>query len=133
MRARPAFAADARRHGHAHGPRDETPEVSHSIGEGERVVADAVLHPTLIQGEQRRKLRAFVEVDRATMSGERLAVKPIEYARPQRYEAQPVGRHRRGAAEPGRLRWYPVFPRVLFVLTRAPAPAWRAGPATCRR
>lgn len=133
VRAHLAFAADARRLGHAHGSRDRTPEVSHSIGEGERVVADAVLHYTVVRGEQRRKLRAFVEVDRATMSGERLAVKPIEYARPQRYEAQPVGRRRRGAAEPGRLRWYPVFPRVLFVLTRAPAPGWRTGSATCRR
>ncbi|MFF9221670.1 replication-relaxation family protein [Streptomyces viridosporus] len=101
-------------------PRDRTPEVPHSIGEGERVVADAVLHYTLIQGEQRRKLRAFVEVDRATMSGERLAVKLIEYARLHQYEAPPVGRRRRVAAEPGRLRWYPVFPRVLFVLTGAP-------------
>jgi hypothetical protein len=42
------------------------------------VVADAVLYYTVLTGEQRRKLRAFVEVDRATMSGERLAVKLIE-------------------------------------------------------
>jgi hypothetical protein len=120
VRAHLAFAADARRLGHEHGPWDWTPEVSHSIGEGERVVADAVLHYTAVKGEQRRKLRAFVEVDRATMSGERLAVKLIEYARLHQYEAQPAGRRRTAAAaEPGWMRWYPVFPRLLFVLTGA--------------
>lgn len=119
VRAHLAFAADARRLGHEHGPWDWTPEVSHSIGEGERVVADAVMYYTVVKGEQRRKLRAFVEVDRATMSGERLAVKLIEYARLHQYEAQPVGRRRHVAAEPGWIRWYPVFPRVLFVLTGA--------------
>jgi hypothetical protein len=120
VRAHLAFAADARRLGHEHGPWDWTPEVSHAIGEGERVVADAVLYYTAVEGEQRRKLRAFVEVDRATMSGERLAVKLIEYARLHQYEAQPVGRRRTAAAaEPGWMRWYPVFPRLLFVLTGA--------------
>ncbi|MFF8676172.1 replication-relaxation family protein [Streptomyces sp. NPDC015242] len=119
VRAHLAFAADARRLGHEHGPWDWTPEVSHAIGEGERVVADAVLYYTAVEGEQRRKLRAFVEVDRATMSGERLAVKLIEYARLHQYEAQPVGRRRNAAAEPGWMRWYPVFPRLLFVLTGA--------------
>ncbi|MFI8169751.1 replication-relaxation family protein [Streptomyces sp. NPDC085931] len=120
VRTHLAFAADARRLGHEHGPWDWTPEVSHAIGEGERVVADAVLYYTAVEGDQRRKLRAFVEVDRATMSGERLAVKLIEYARLHQYEAQPVGRRRYAAAEPGWMRWYPVFPRLLFVLTGAP-------------
>jgi hypothetical protein len=120
VRAHLAFAADARRLGHEHGPWDWTPEVSHSIGEGERVVADAVLYYTAITGEQRRKLRAFVEVDRTTMSSERLAVKLIEYARLHQYEAQPPGRRRHATAEPGWIRWYPVFPRLLFILTGAP-------------
>jgi hypothetical protein len=92
--------------------------VFHAIGDGEKVVADAVMHYTLIDGQQRRKLRAFVEVDRATMSSERLAAKLIEYARLWTYEPQPVGR-RRQQTGPGWLRWYPVFPRVLFVLTGA--------------
>ncbi|WP_405654025.1 replication-relaxation family protein [Streptomyces sp. NBC_00019] len=116
------FAADARRLGHEHGPWDWTPEVAHSIGEGERLVADAVLHYTVIDSERRRKLRAFVEVDRTTMSSERLAVKLIEYARLFHYEAQPVGRRRSVSTGPAWLRWYPVFPRILFVLTGA-APA----------
>ncbi|WP_406368385.1 replication-relaxation family protein [Streptomyces sp. NBC_00647] len=117
LRAHLAFVADARRRGDEHGHLDWTPEVSHTIGEGERVVADAVMHYTVTSGEHRRKLRAFVEVDRTTMSSERLAAKLIEYARLWSYEPPPMGRRR--AAGPGWLRWYPVFPRVLFVLTGA--------------
>ncbi|MFI6340729.1 replication-relaxation family protein [Streptomyces sp. NPDC050535] len=120
VRAHLAFAADARRLGHEHGPWDWTPEVSHVIGDGERIVADALMYYTAVDGEERRKLRAFVEVDRTTMSSERLAVKLIEYARLFRYEAQSVGRRRQAPpAGPSWLRWYPVFPRVLFVLTGA--------------
>lgn len=119
VRAHLAFAADARGLGHEHGPWDWTPEVSHSIGEGDRIVADAVMYYTVVETDHRRKLRAFVEVDRTTMSSERLAVKLIEYTRLFQYEAQPVGRRRPAAAGPAWLRWYPVFPRVLFVLTGA--------------
>ncbi|MGW9030594.1 replication-relaxation family protein [Streptomyces sp. NPDC055722] len=119
VRAHLAFAEDARRLGHEHGPWDWTPEVSHSIGEGKRVVADALMYYTVAESEHRRKLRAFVEVDRTTMSSERLAVKLIEYARLFQHEAQPVGRRKPAGAGPAWLRWYPVFPRVLFVLTGA--------------
>ncbi|MFF4888028.1 replication-relaxation family protein [Streptomyces nigra] len=119
VRAHLAFAEDARRLGHEHGPWDWTPEISHSIGEGERLVADAVMYYTVTGTEHRRKLRAFVEVDRSTMSSERLAVKLIEYARLFRYEAQPAGRRKQTSAGPTWLRWYPVFPRVLFILTGA--------------
>jgi DNA-binding MarR family transcriptional regulator len=116
LRTHLVFVADARRRGDEHGHLDWTPEVFHAIGDRDRVVADAVMHYTVIDGQQRRKLRAFVEVDRATMSSERLAAKLIEYARLWTYEPQTVGRQRQ-AAGPGWLRWYPVFPRVLFVLT----------------
>lgn len=119
LRAHLPFAADARRLGHEHGPWDWTPEVAHPIGEGERLVADAVMHYTLIDSEHRLKLRAFVEVDRTTMSSERLTVKLIEYARLFRYEAQPIGRRKPASAGATWLRWYPVFPRVLFILTGA--------------
>ncbi|MGW5657226.1 replication-relaxation family protein [Streptomyces humi] len=119
VRTHLAFAEDARRLGHEHGPWDWTPEVSHSIGEGERITADAVMYYTAVASEHRRKLRAFVEVDRTTMSSERLAAKLIEYARLFQYEAQPVGRRRQADAGPTWLRWYPVFPRLLFVLTGA--------------
>ncbi len=43
----------------------------------------------------------------------------IEYARLHQYEAQPVGRRRPTTTGPIWLWWYPVFPRVLFVLTGA--------------
>ncbi len=122
VRSHLPFAADARRLGHEHGPWDWTPEVAHPIGEGERLVADAVMHYTVTDGGHRRKLRTFMEVDRATMSSERLAAKLIDYARLWSYEPQLVGRQR--ARQPTGtgmvwLRWYPVFPRILFVLTGA--------------
>ncbi|MFF4542280.1 replication-relaxation family protein [Streptomyces aureus] len=122
LRSHLAFVADARRRGDEHGHLDWTPEVSHPLSDGERIITDAVMHYTLVEGEERTQLRAFVEVDRATMSSERLASKLIEYARLWSYEPQPAGRLRsRQPAAAGAvwLRWYPVFPRVLFVLTGA--------------
>ncbi|GGP80663.1 replication-relaxation family protein [Streptomyces melanogenes] len=122
VRTHLAFVADARQRGDEHGHLDWTPEVAHPLSDGERVIADAVMHYTLVEGDERTKLRAFVEVDRATMGSERLASKLIEYARLWSYEPQPVGRPRsRQPAALGAvwLRWYPVFPRVLFVLTGA--------------
>ncbi|WP_455357104.1 replication-relaxation family protein [Streptomyces sp. SYSU K217416] len=122
VRTHLAFVTDARRRGDEHGHLDWTPEISHPLSDGEKIITDAVMHYTLIGEDQRAKLRAFVEVDRATMGSERLASKLIEYARLWSYEPQPVGRQRsRQSAVPGAvwLRWYPVFPRVLFVLTGA--------------
>ncbi|MGW1193241.1 replication-relaxation family protein [Streptomyces sp. NPDC002559] len=122
VRSHLVFVADARRRGDEHGHLDWTPEVSHPLSDGERVIADAVMHYTLASEGQRTKLRAFVEVDRSTMASERLASKLIEYARLWSYDPQPVGRQRRQPAAGGGavwLRWYPVFPRVLFVLTGA--------------
>ncbi|WP_326757359.1 replication-relaxation family protein [Streptomyces phaeochromogenes] len=122
VRTHMAFVADARNRGDEHGHLDWTPEVSHPLSDGEKIITDAVMHYTLMGEEQRAKLRAFVEVDRTTMSSERLASKLIEYARFWSYEPQPVGRQRsRPSAVPGAiwLRWYPLFPRVLFVLTGA--------------
>ncbi|MFE2700819.1 replication-relaxation family protein [Streptomyces mirabilis] len=122
VRTHLAFVTDARRRGHEHGHLDWTPEVSHPLSDGEKIITDALMHYTVIGEDQRTKLRAFVEVDRTTMSSERLASKLIEYARLWSYEPQPVGRQRsRQPVVPGAvwLRWYPVFPRVLFVLTGA--------------
>jgi DNA-binding MarR family transcriptional regulator len=122
VRTHLAFVADARRRGDEHGHLDWTPEISHPLSDGEKIIADAVMHYTLTGDDQRRKLRAFVEVDRCTMSSERLAAKLIEYARLWSYEPQPVGRQRsRQSHGTGMvwLRWYPVFPRLLFVLTGA--------------
>ncbi|WP_330301550.1 MULTISPECIES: replication-relaxation family protein [unclassified Streptomyces] len=122
IRTHLAFVTDARRRGDEHGHLDWTPEVSHPLSDGEKIITDALMHYTLIGEEQRTKLRAFVEVDRTTMSSERLASKLIDYARLWSYQPQPAGRSRaRQSAVPGAawLRWYPVFPRVLFVLTGA--------------
>ncbi|MCX4596815.1 replication-relaxation family protein [Streptomyces sp. NBC_01549] len=122
VRTHLAFVTDARRRGDEHGHLDWTPEVSHPLSDGEKIITDALMHYTVIGEDQRTKLRAFVEVDRTTMSSERLASKLIEYARLWSYEPQPVGRQRsRQSVVPGAvwLRWYPVFPRVLFVLTGA--------------
>jgi hypothetical protein len=123
LRAHLAFATDARRRGDEHGPLDWTPEVAHPLNDGEKLIADAVLHYTLIRAGQRTKLRAFIEVDRATMGSERLATKLIEYARLWAYEPQPAGRQRpRHPSGAAWLRWYPLFPRVLFILTGASRP-----------
>lgn len=120
VRAHLAFVSDARRRGDEHGHLDWTPEVAHPLSERERVIADAVMHYTLNEGQQRRKLRAFIEIDRATMSSERLAAKLIDYARLWSQPSQPANRPRQhtetGAAW---LRWYPVYPRILFILTGA--------------
>ncbi|MFF3350915.1 replication-relaxation family protein [Streptomyces sp. NPDC002779] len=122
LRTHLAFVTDARHRGDEHGHLDWTPEVAHTIGDGERIIPDAVMHYTLNQGPERTKLRAFVEVDRTTMSSERLASKLIDYARLWSYQPQTGGRPRPRqptTAGPVWLRWYPVFPRVLFVLTGA--------------
>ncbi|MGW7258680.1 replication-relaxation family protein [Streptomyces sp. NPDC054834] len=120
VRTHLAFTLDARRRGDEHGYLDWTPEVTHPIGESGRLTADALLHYTLTSSEQRTKLRAFVEVDRATMASERLASKLIEYARLWAHEPPPRHRPRQSAgAHPTWLRWYPVFPRILFILTGA--------------
>ncbi|MFF1445029.1 hypothetical protein [Streptomyces sp. NPDC058295] len=62
-------------------------------------------------------LRAFLEVDRATMGPERLAAKLRGYARLHHYAPAPVGRRRTVEAVPEEWqRHYPLFPRLLFVL-----------------
>ncbi|MGW5739724.1 MULTISPECIES: replication-relaxation family protein [Streptomyces] len=122
LRAHLAFATDARRLEHEHRPWDWTPEVSHPLGEGERLIADALMHYTLNRPDGgRTKLRAFIEVDRSTMSSERMASKLIEYARFHLYQPTPAGRRAPVSGLDGPLwtRWYPLFPRVLFILTGA--------------
>ncbi|WP_443032531.1 replication-relaxation family protein [Streptomyces sp. BA2] len=122
LRAHLAFAADARLRGHEHGPWDWTPEVTHNLGEGERLIADALMHYTLTRPDGgRTKLRAFIEVDRSTMSSERMASKLIEYARFRLYQPALIGRRKPVPSLDGPvwMRWYPVFPRVLFILTNA--------------
>ncbi|MGI3198862.1 replication-relaxation family protein [Streptomyces sp. GLT-R25] len=69
-----AFLKDARRHGDLCRPLEWIPEVHHPIGSGEAVIPDALLYYRH-GSDDGSMLRAFVEVDRATMGPERLAAK----------------------------------------------------------
>ncbi|MFF5161329.1 replication-relaxation family protein [Streptomyces sp. NPDC000348] len=124
-----AFLQDARRRGDLCRPLDWIPEVHHPLGSGEAVIPDALLyyqrrHADGASGAEGTKggvmLRAFVEVDRATMGPERLAAKLGNYARLHSYAPAPVARQRQQPfPEPAQETWrqrYPLFPRLLFVL-----------------
>ncbi|MFI5831980.1 replication-relaxation family protein [Streptomyces sp. NPDC051578] len=125
VRAHLAFLTQARTSGDEYHPLDWVPEVTHRLPDtaGEdRLIADAVLHYTLTR-PRRLQYRAFVEIDRATMSSERLARKLISYARFHDYTPQPIGRRGTIADQGAMLAWqrsYPRFPRILFILTGAP-------------
>ncbi|WP_435879821.1 replication-relaxation family protein [Streptomyces flaveolus] len=91
-----AFLQDARRRGDLCQPLDWIPEVHHPLGGGEAVIPDALLYyrsagtsEADTSGDGRdggnggnggAMLRAFVEVDRATMGPERLAAKLLPVA-----------------------------------------------------
>ncbi|MGW4985472.1 replication-relaxation family protein, partial [Streptomyces mirabilis] len=115
-----AFLEDARRRGDLFRPLDWIPEVHHPIGSGEAVIPDALMYYRRgpADGDNGAMLRAFVEVDRATMGPERLAAKLPAYERLYRYGPVMPGR-RPTLQEPVLEEWrrrYPLFPRVLFVL-----------------
>jgi len=86
---------------------------------GEAVIPDAlVFYRSGPEGGAGAMLRAFVEVDRATMGPERLAAKLTAYERLYRYLPTVPGR-RPTLQEPALEEWrkrYPLFPRLLFVL-----------------
>ncbi|MFJ6393965.1 replication-relaxation family protein [Streptomyces sp. NPDC091972] len=115
-----AFLQDARRRGDVCRPLDWMTEVHHPIGNAHAVIPDALLYYRRgpVDGDSGSMLRAFVEVDRATMGPERLAAKLTSYARLHAYVPTRPGR-RPTMQEPGVEAWkrrYPVFPRLLFVL-----------------
>lgn len=123
VRAHLTFLADARAHGDEYEPLDWVPEVTHrlpdTVGE-DRLVADALFHYTA-NHPRRLQYRAFVEIDRTTMSSERLARKLITYARFHDY-TPPASRRGTTADQNAMLTWqrfYPRFPRLLFILTGA--------------
>lgn len=127
VRAHLTFLTDARRRDDEYGPLDWMPEVAHRLpdtGGEDKLIADAVLHYTATT-PQRLQYRAFVEVDRATMSSERLARKLISYARFHDYTPQAAAGRRGTVADQAAMlawqRFYPRFPRVLFILTGARA------------
>ncbi|MFF2999467.1 replication-relaxation family protein [Streptomyces sp. NPDC057950] len=115
-----AFLQDARHRGDLFRPLDWIPEVQHPLGSGEAVIPDALMYYRS-QGDaggHGSMMRAFLEIDRATMGPERLAAKIPAYARLHTYSPAQPGRRRIGQ-EPPQEEWrkrYPVFPRLLFVL-----------------
>ncbi|MEU3464613.1 replication-relaxation family protein [Streptomyces sp. NPDC006733] len=127
-----AFVQAARRAGHECGPLDWEPELAHRLRDGDSrtgdeafLVPDAVLSYIHRHRNTRTICSYFLEIDRATMTPDRLADKLRAYARYQSYHPTPTtGRSRTGAASAGSgAAWqdrYPAFPRVLFVLTGAP-------------
>ncbi|MEU8718368.1 replication-relaxation family protein [Streptomyces sp. NPDC048663] len=114
------FLEDARRHGDVCEPLDWIPEVNHPIGSGEAVIPDALLYYRrgAVDGDSGSMLRAFVEVDRATMGPERLAAKLTTYERLYQYVLVVPGRRSQFQVSPVEewRRRYPLFPRILFVL-----------------
>ncbi|MGW0655703.1 replication-relaxation family protein [Streptomyces umbrinus] len=76
-----AFLQDAHRHGDLCRPLDWIPEIHHPTGSGEAVIPDALPYYRHGSDDDGSMLRAFVEVDRATMGPERLATKLTAYAR----------------------------------------------------
>ncbi|MFZ3475752.1 replication-relaxation family protein [Streptomyces sp. 4.24] len=124
VRAHLTFLADARARGDEYEPLDWMPEVTHRLPDtaGEdRLIADALFHYTA-NHPRRLQYRGFVEIDRTTMSSERLARKLISYARFHDY-TPPAGRRGTTTDQNAMLTWqrfYPRFPRLLFILTGAP-------------
>ncbi|MFI5681904.1 replication-relaxation family protein [Streptomyces cellulosae] len=117
-----ASLQDACRRGELRRLLDWIPEVYHSIGGGEAVIPDALLYyrSGSQSGDGWSMVRAFMEVDRATMGPERLAAKNGAYARLHGYvPATPPGRRRPAFDQEPQEEWrrhHPLFPRVLFVL-----------------
>lgn len=83
-----AFLQDARRRGDLCRPLDWIPEVHHPLGSCEAVIPDSLLFYRRGREDDAGNgvmLRAFVEVDRATMGPERLPAKVGAYARLHQY------------------------------------------------
>jgi hypothetical protein len=108
-----AFLEAARERGDEFGPFSWRHEVAHplNVGRGRRrrsLIADAILTYLQLDGDEVAVQQRFLEVDRATLSVDRLAAELGRYA--ELYRA---------ADEGGRPLWrrlYPSFPPVLCVL-----------------
>ncbi|AJF70508.1 hypothetical protein SVTN_39815 (plasmid) [Streptomyces vietnamensis] len=125
-----AFVEHARRLDHECGPLDWSPEIAHYYrdearpGEELCLVPDAVLNYVHTEARQRTLLTFFIEVDRTQMTIARLAQKLHAYAAYHAYAPQPPTAKgargpRRQATMPAWRSRYPVFPRLLMVLTGA--------------
>jgi hypothetical protein len=108
------FLEAARERGDEFGPFSWRHEVSHPLSRGRdrrrrALVADAVFTYLLLDGEEVAIEQRFLELDRATLSVDRLATELARYAELHRLtgvDGEPLWRER-----------YPVFPPVHCVLT----------------
>lgn len=127
-----AFVDWARHLGHECGPLDWAPETAHYYREDSRpgeelsLIPDAVLNyvHTDQEARQRTLLTFFIEVDRTQMTIARLAQKLHAYAAyhdyvPPQSSSRGVKNTRRSSTAPAWRYRYPVFPRLLLVLTGA--------------
>jgi hypothetical protein len=111
-----AFAHAARRRGDECGPLAWRHEVAHPLtaGRGRRrrqLIADALLTYLLADNERLALEYRLLELDRATLTVDRLARKLARYA--DLYRATDTNGQPRWRA------WYPAFPAVIAVLTGA--------------
>lgn len=120
-----AFLRAARTYGHDFGPLDWEHEIRHRIADkpldgptGNMLVADALVsYGYRTKSGDYRALRLLVELDRGTMTPDRLAKKLRAYAL---YAAYVPGADRPGASAAAAPAWqtaYPRFPSVVLVLT----------------
>ncbi|QES51962.1 hypothetical protein DEJ50_33170 [Streptomyces venezuelae] len=125
-----AIVEHARRLGHECGPLDWSPETAHYYRDESRpgqelcLIPDAVLNYIHTEGKQRTLLTFFIEVDRTQMTIARLAQKLHAYAAyyeyvPQSHTGKNTPGQRRHATIPAWRHRYPVFPRLLLILTGA--------------
>ena len=111
-----SFMAAARERGDEFGPLSWRHEVAHALSAGRgrrrrRLIADALLTYLREDGDDVLIEQRFVEVDRATLSVDRLAAELGGYAR--------LYRARDRSAQPTWRAYYPSFPPVLCVLEGA--------------
>ncbi|MER5358538.1 replication-relaxation family protein [Streptomyces sp. NPDC002785] len=121
-----AFTQWAGRLGDECGPLDWEPELAHRVREGDSrlgddafFIPDAVLRYTRTTGERRQLLTLFLEIDRSTMQVARLGRKLDTYARYASYIPQPPGRRQQVITREAWRERYPVFPRLLIILSGA--------------
>jgi hypothetical protein len=108
------FLRASRERGDDFGPLSWRHEVAHPLGAGRRrvLIADAVLTYLRADGDEVVVEQRFLELDRATLSVERLVAELARYAELRRAAGSD--------GEPGWRKMYPSFPPVLGVLAGAP-------------
>lgn len=109
------FLRAARQRGEECGPLAWRHEVAHRLGYGRRagsLFADAVLSYMRLTDSEVVLEQRFLELDRATLSVDRLAAELSRYGRLRRAEGK-------GKGEPLWRSQYPAFPPVVCVLTGA--------------